>query len=56
MSVEATAIGNIAAQMLKAGEFSDLPEARRVIAKSFAVKKVNNNEFSFEVNNIRSVG
>lgn len=54
--VEATAIGNIAAQMLKAGEFSDLPEARRVIAKSFAVKKVNNNEFSFEVNNIRSVG
>lgn len=46
--VEATAIGNLTAQMLKADEFSDLAHARRVIAKSFAVKKVNDDEFCFE--------
>lgn len=38
--VEGTAIGNIMAQMLKAGSYGDLPEARRNIAKSFDVKEV----------------
>ncbi len=35
---EATAIGNITAQMLKAGEFSTVEEARTVIHESFDVK------------------
>ncbi|NCC42468.1 MAG: rhamnulokinase [Clostridia bacterium] len=35
---EATAIGNLTAQMLKAGEFSTVEEARDVIHKSFDVK------------------
>lgn len=38
--VEGTAIGNIMAQMLKDGSYSDLPEARRNVAKSFDVKAV----------------
>ena len=38
--VEATAIGNLLAQMLKDKVFSDLPEARAAVAKSFDVKKV----------------
>ena len=38
--VEATAIGNIASQMIATGEFQDLNEARRVIFNSFDVKKV----------------
>lgn len=46
--VEATAIGNITAQMLKTKEFDDLVEARREIAKSFAVNKVNEDEYRFE--------
>lgn len=46
--VEATAIGNITLQMLKMKEFDDLFDARKIIAKSFDVKKVNNNEFCFE--------
>jgi rhamnulokinase len=46
--IEATAIGNITVQMLKTKEFSDLPQARMIIARSFEVKKVNNDEFSFE--------
>lgn len=37
---EATAIGNIAAQMIKTGVFADLAEARRVIYNSFDVKEV----------------
>lgn len=37
---EATAIGNIAAQMIKTGVFSDLAEARRVIYDSFDVREV----------------
>ncbi len=36
--VEATAIGNIMAQMLRDDVFEDLKEARRVVAKSFDVK------------------
>ena len=35
---EATAIGNMTAQMLKAGEFESLEEARKSIFNSFAVK------------------
>lgn len=36
---EATAIGNIAAQMLRTGEFSSITEARTVIYESFGVKE-----------------
>ena len=36
---EATAIGNIAAQMIEAGDFKDLMEARRCIYLSFGVKE-----------------
>ncbi|MDE5803632.1 MAG: rhamnulokinase [Lachnospiraceae bacterium] len=35
--VEATAIGNIAAQMIAAGELADLQEARHVIGQSFPI-------------------
>ena len=38
--VEATAIGNIAAQMLSTGVFADLKEARQTIYDSFDVKRV----------------
>ena len=37
--IEATAIGNIICQMLKAKDFEDLIEARETIAKSFDVRK-----------------
>jgi len=37
--VEGTAIGNLAVQMISAGLFKDLKEARSCIAKSFEVKK-----------------
>lgn len=36
---EATALGNLAAQMIAAGEFSNLDEARERIAVSFPIKK-----------------
>ncbi len=36
---EATAIGNLAAQMLKAGEFATVEDARTCIYQSFEVKK-----------------
>ncbi|MCL2196479.1 MAG: rhamnulokinase [Treponema sp.] len=36
---EATAIGNIAAQMIACGEFKNLKEARECIAKSFHIKE-----------------
>lgn len=36
--VEATAIGNLAAQMLEEGEFKDLQDARRCILESFETK------------------
>ena len=39
--VEGTAIGNLLVQMLRDGVFADLNEGRRVIAKSFDVKKVD---------------
>ena len=38
--VEATAIGNLASQMITTGVFADLSEARNVIFNSFAVKRV----------------
>lgn len=38
--VEATAIGNLIMQMIGAGEISDLPEARKIIKKSFDIKEV----------------
>ncbi|RHM53556.1 rhamnulokinase [Mitsuokella sp. AF33-22] len=38
--VEATAIGNLMAQMLRDKVFKDLPAARQVVAKSFDVKRV----------------
>lgn len=41
--VEATAIGNIMAQMLRDKVFEDLKEARQVVAKSFDVKRIENN-------------
>lgn len=37
--VEGTAIGNLAVQMITAGEFRNLDEARACIAKSFEVKR-----------------
>jgi rhamnulokinase len=37
--VEATAIGNIAAQLMALGEISDIKEARCIVRKSFEVKK-----------------
>ena len=38
--IEATAIGNIMAQMLRDRVFEDLKEARQVVAKSFDVKRI----------------
>ncbi len=37
--IEATAIGNIVAQLMALGEFTDLEEARSVVKQSFEVKK-----------------
>ena len=38
---EATALGNILAQMLTAGIFSGVEEARRYVAQSFAIKEIH---------------
>lgn len=38
---EATAIGNVVVQMLRAGEFSSLTEARKCIMNSFGVKVIS---------------
>lgn len=38
---EATAIGNLLAQMLSTGEFDDLNKARQAVYQSFSVKKYN---------------
>lgn len=38
--VEGTALGNVLAQMIAAGEFGDLEEARRAILRSFDIKEV----------------
>jgi rhamnulokinase len=37
---EATAVGNVLAQMLRTGEFPSLQEARRAVARSFNIKKI----------------
>lgn len=37
---EATAIGNLIMQMIGTGEIKDLPEARKIIKKSFEVKEI----------------
>ena len=37
---EATAIGNLIMQMIGTGELKDLPEARKIIKKSFEVKEI----------------
>ena len=39
--IEATALGNLSVQMIATGIFADLAEARRVIARSFDVRKVS---------------
>lgn len=39
--VEATAIGNLMAQLVRAGEFNSVSEAKEAVAKSFDVKKIN---------------
>jgi len=39
--VEATAIGNILAQMISAGEISDVTEARALVRESFSVETIN---------------
>lgn len=39
--VEATAIGNLCAQLLATGEVSDLAAARRLVSRSFAVETVS---------------
>lgn len=41
---EATAIGNIAAQLISLGTFKDLSEARQVIKESFDIKKFSPNK------------
>ena len=38
--VEGTAIGNLAVQMIAAGELKDLPSARAVIRESFEIKEI----------------
>lgn len=40
--VEATAIGNALAQMIKAGDFNNLTEARKCVINSFDVKEFHN--------------
>ena len=38
--IEGTALGNLMAQMIKAGEFASLEEAREAVACSFDIKKI----------------
>lgn len=38
--IEGTALGNLMAQMIKAGEFASLEEAREAVAVSFDIKKI----------------
>ena len=37
---EATALGNILAQMIAAGQYGSVEEARKAVADSFAVKRI----------------
>ena len=45
--IEATAAGNIAVQLISAGEIKDLAEARRIIADSFAVQEYKPQDSGF---------
>ena len=38
--VEATAIGNILAQMIRAGEFNSVEEGRKLVASSVLIKEI----------------
>ena len=38
---EATAIGNLLAQMLRTGEFADIGQARECVARSFDIKRID---------------
>ena len=46
--VEATAAGNIAVQLIAAGEIKDLNEAREIIADSFSVKEFTPSDKTFD--------
>ena len=39
--VEATAVGNLLAQMISSGEIKDLTEGKELIKKSFEIKEIN---------------
>ena len=45
--IEATAAGNVAVQLIAAGEIKDLKEARQIIADSFAVVKYEPKDSGF---------
>jgi len=45
--IEATAAGNVAVQLIAAGEIKDLKEARKIIADSFAVVKYEPHDSGF---------
>jgi rhamnulokinase len=42
---EGTALGNLMVQMIRAGEFADLSEARAAIPKSFEIRKIESNSY-----------
>lgn len=46
--IEATAAGNIAVQLIAAGEIKDLSEAREIIADSFSVQEFDPQDKSFD--------
>ena len=46
--IEATAAGNIAVQLIAAGEIKDLKEAREIIADSFSVQKFTPSDKTFD--------
>ncbi len=54
--IEATAAGNIAVQLIAAGEIKDLSEARQIIADSFDVKEFTPQDSAFDENYERFCG
>ncbi len=46
--IEATAAGNIAVQLIAAGEIKDLKEAREIIAESFSVQEFSPSDKTFD--------
>ena len=46
--IEATAAGNIAVQLIAAGEIKDIHEARAIIAGSFAVQEFTPQDKTFD--------